>query len=57
MPTHFTNALCPQVIYVFRVFDEDHKGCLKIGMTQLDGEADITKLPENCETLNNLADQ
>lgn len=57
MPTHFTNALCPQVIYVFRVFDEDHKGCLKIGMTQLDGEADITQLPENCDILRNLAEQ
>lgn len=56
MATKYTDILCPQVIYIFRILDEDHKGCLKIGMAKLSGDdVDVTNLPENSEKLNEIA--
>ena len=56
MPTKYSETLCPQVIYVFRILDADHKDCLKIGMTKLSGTGyDPNNLPENCEALNERA--
>jgi hypothetical protein len=52
----YTDTLCPQVIYVFRINDEEHKGCLKVGMTKLTGEyPDFSKLESNSNILNNVA--
>lgn len=56
MATKYTDTLCPQVIYVFRISDSDHEGCLKIGMSKLSGSGfDLNNLPENCEALNKIA--
>ena len=56
MATVYKSTLLPQVIYVFRICDEDHKGCLKIGMTKLIGDdIDVTNLPENCDVLKDIA--
>ena len=56
MATHYSEVLCPQVIYVFRILDEEHQGCLKIGMTKLVGEdIDVTNLPENSPVLQKIA--
>ena len=52
----YTDTLCPQVIYVFRINDEEHKGCLKVGMTKLTGEyPDFSKLESNSTILNDVA--
>lgn len=52
----YTDTLCPQVIYVFRINDEEHKGCLKVGMTKLTGEyPDFSKLQSNSPILNDVA--
>ncbi len=52
----YTDTLCPQVIYVFRINDEEHKGCLKVGMTKLTGEyPDFSKLQSNSNILNDVA--
>ena len=56
MATHYSEVLCPQVIYVFRILDENHKGCLKIGMSKLAGDdIDVTNLPENSDILRKIA--
>ena len=56
MATHYSEILCPQVIYVFRILDEEHQGCLKIGMAKLVGEdIDVTNLPENSPILQKIA--
>lgn len=52
----YTQTLCPQVIYVFRINDSEHEGCLKVGMTKLSGGyIDLSKTPANCDTLNEVA--
>lgn len=52
----YTQTLCPQVIYVFRINDSEHDGCLKVGMTKLSGGyIDLSKTPANCDTLNEVA--
>lgn len=55
MATKYSETLLPQVIYVFRICDEDHQGCLKIGMTKLTGQVDVSNLPANCDALNTIA--
>jgi hypothetical protein len=47
----FTSPLKIKLIYVFRINDEAHKGCLKIGEASLDTQ-DIWALKPNCEALN-----
>ena len=50
----FTSSLKLKLIYVFRINDESHKGCLKIGETTSDNE-DIWGLEPNSKALNNAA--
>ncbi len=50
----FTSSLKLKLIYVFRINNETHKGCLKIGETTSDNE-DIWGLEPNSKALNNAA--
>ncbi len=49
-------AFTAKVIYVFRIKDAAHQGCLKIGETSYHG-SDINALPPNCAELNAVAHQ
>jgi len=50
----FTSALLPKLIYVFRINDAEHKGCLKIGEATTDTE-NIWGLGPNSKPLNEAA--
>lgn len=50
----FTSSLKLKLIYVFRINDDEHKGCLKIGETTSDNE-DIWGLQPNSKPLNEAA--
>ena len=50
----FTSSLKLKLIYVFRINDEEHNGCLKIGETTSDNE-DIWGLEPNSKALNEAA--
>lgn len=50
----FTSSLKPKLIYVFRINDEAHKGCLKIGEATCDTDNIIGLVP-NCKSLNESA--
>lgn len=50
----FTSSLKLKLIYVFRINDKTHKGCLKIGETTSDDE-DIWGLQPNSKPLNEAA--
>lgn len=50
----FTSSLKLKLIYVFRINDESHKGCLKIGETTSDNE-NIWGLEPNSRALNEAA--
>ena len=50
----FTSALKLKLIYVFRINDKTHQGCLKIGETTSDNH-DIWGLPPNSKPLNEAA--
>jgi len=50
----FTSSLKPKLIYVFRINDDEHNGCLKIGEATYNSE-DIIGLQPNCKTLNDAA--
>lgn len=50
----FTSSLKLKLIYVFRINDEAHQGCLKIGETTSDNE-DIWGLEPNSKALNDAA--
>ena len=52
---NFDSSLKPRLIYVFRINDEAHQGCLKIGETSLPDGSDITNLPPNSHELNRVA--
>lgn len=43
------------LIYIITVNDEAHKGIVKVGMTDYDGDTDITELKPNCKELNQAA--
>ncbi|UKS53955.1 DEAD/DEAH box helicase [Mycoplasma feriruminatoris] len=51
----FETIFSYKLIYVFRINDKKHKGCLKIGETSLNYEGDRNNLFINCETLNKAA--
>jgi hypothetical protein len=51
----FTSSLKPKLIYVFRINDEAHRGCWKIGETTYDGSADYLLLRPCSTELNNAA--
>ena len=48
------NPFSPKLIYVFRINDAAHKGCLKIGETTC-SETDFSKLSPNSSSLNTAA--
>ena len=50
----FTSSLKLKLIYVFRINDEAHKGCLKIGEATSDNE-NIWGLDPNSKLLNEAA--
>lgn len=50
----FTSTLKLKLIYVCRINDNNHKGCLKIGETTADSENFIGLVP-NCKELNDAA--
>ena len=50
----FTSALKLNLIYVFRINDEAHKGCLKIGEATSDSKK-IWDLEPNSKELNSAA--
>ena len=50
----FTSSLKLKLIYVFRINDDAHKGCLKIGETTSDNE-NIWGLAPNSKPLHRAA--
>lgn len=50
----YSTSLKAKLIYVFRINDEAHRGCLKVGETTLDS-ADSLNLQPNCRELNQAA--
>ena len=50
----YESALKAKLIYVFRINDEAHRGCLKIGEATLDSFHTLD-LPPNCKELNQAA--
>jgi hypothetical protein len=50
----YTSTLKAKLIYVFRINDTEHEGCLKIGEATCDS-ADYLSLKPNSEELNKAA--
>ena len=50
----FTSSLKLKLIYIFRINDDDHRGCLKIGEATSDNE-NIWGLELNSKALNKAA--
>ena len=44
-----------KLIYVFRINDKDHEGCLKVGDTTVLYERDPSELTPSCQILNAAA--
>lgn len=58
MKTKYFEELKPKLIYVFRINDSAHKGCLKIGEATMDvdpDEVDITAIAPGSKVLNKAA--
>lgn len=58
MKTKYFEELKPKLIYVFRINDSAHKGCLKIGEATMDvdpDEVDITAIAPDSKVLNRAA--
>lgn len=58
MKTKYFEELKPKLIYVFRINDGAHSGCLKIGEATMDidpDEVDITAIAPNSKVLNKAA--
>lgn len=58
MRTKYFEELKPKLIYVFRINDNAHKGCLKIGEATMDvdpDEVDITAIVPGSKVLNKAA--
>lgn len=51
----FTSALRPRLIYVFRIADEAHAGCLKIGETTLPDDIGSASTEPNSDALERAA--
>lgn len=51
----YQSALVPKLIYVFRINDRAHKGCLKVGEATVEGDTPIFSLSPNCSALNKSA--
>ena len=57
MKTKYFEELKPKLIYVFRINDGTHKGCLKIGEATLGvdpDEVDITAIVPNSKVLQTM---
>lgn len=54
MSIKFPSPLKAKLIYVFRINDDAHKGCLKVGATTCDC-SNIAHLTPNCKELNQAA--
>ncbi len=54
-PFSFSPTCNYKLIYVFSVDIPDHKGCLKVGMTEVNTPKDADELPPNCPELNAAA--
>lgn len=53
---NFESSFKPKLIYVFRINDEAHRGCVKVGETYVkDAVSDITALQPNSHVLNKSA--
>ncbi len=50
----FESSLKLRLIYVFRINDAEHEGCLKVGETTCDS-SDVLSLVPNCKALNSSA--
>lgn len=50
----FEQAMKPKIIYVFRINDEAHKGCLKVGEATIES-AELYQLGPNASALNKAA--
>lgn len=50
----FTSSLKPKLIYVFRINDAAHRGCLKIGEATCEDE-NVFGLSPNSKVLNEAA--
>lgn len=58
MKIKYFEELKSKLIYVFRISDEAHRDCLKIGEATIDvdpDEVDITTIPPNSKVLNQAA--
>lgn len=51
----YTSSFKPKLIYIFRINDTPHKGCLKIGDASTGDVADFTNLQPNSSILNKAA--
>ena len=51
----FVSTYSYRIIYIFKIYDELHKGILKIGESTLSTNKTISELIDNCEELNNSA--
>ncbi len=56
MVSGFSAAFNAKLIYIFRINDAAHQGCLKIGETSLQS-SNLNALPPNCPELNAAAHQ
>ena len=56
MASGFSAAFNAKLIYIFRINDAAHQGCLKIGETSLQS-SNLNALPPNCSELNAAAHQ
>lgn len=55
MNNGFKSTFKYKVIYVFTIYDDLHKGILKVGETTLNSNKNIDELIDNCADLNNAA--
>lgn len=51
----YTSSFKPKLIYIFRINDNAHKGCLKIGDASVGDVVDFTKLQPDSSVLNKAA--
>ena len=51
----YDSALKPKLIYVFRINDAVHSGCMKIGEATLPDGSDVFNLATNSHILNKAA--
>ena len=55
MDNFFENTFNYKVIYIFKIYDKQHEGILKIGESTLKTDLMSTELKDNCIELNNSA--